>query len=360
MRRIFLTGFINFLDAKEGSNKILRLLVAATVSTLYLTIVVAVRPYKRRMFWVFFTLWQCLTPLMFLLLLKQVNHSVQGNRPTPLARTCRFLWENFDETSSVALYWDVIDTMRRIFLTGFINFLDAKEGPNKILLLLVAATVSTLYLTIVVAVRPYKRSGDLYLSIISSFLLVVVYIMGIILHHCEGDENEETCHAFIGLHLDSYGASIVVTALTFGMLLIAISFLLQSTGYPPNLEMPPTCEYHLSLSHVWDSGQDKTHAIARKPQLYLPGLIIWLDVDDLDDVGRLEEYIAESAVVLIFYSKGYFRSVNCRREFYHAVALEKPIVVVYDGDDTVIKEMKEEYVFIAQNNSAVKRKNKYR
>jgi len=307
-----------------------------------------------RMFWVFFMLWPCLTPLMFLLLLTKVKHSVQDNRPTPLARTCRFLWEDFDETSSLALYWDLIDTMRKIFLTGIINFLDAKEGSNKILRLLVAATVSTLYLTILTIVRPYKRNDDLYLSTISSFLLVVCFIMGIILHLCEGDdENEGACQSFVGLHLDSYRASIVVTALAFGMLLITISFLLvqtyrapiirlHSTGYPPNLEMPPNCKFHLFLSHIWDSGQDKTHAIARKLQLYLPGLIIWLDVDNLDDVGKLEECIAESAVVLIFYSKGYFGSENCRREFYHAVALEKPIIVVYDGDDIVIQEMKDE------------------
>jgi hypothetical protein len=117
---------------------------------------------------------------------------------------------------------------------------------------------------------------------------------------------------------------------------------LRSTGYPPNLEMPPTCKHHVFLSHVWESGQDKTHTIARSLQLYLPRLVVWLDVDDLDDVERLEDYIAESAVILIFYSENYFRSFNCRREFYAAVALEKPIIVVYEGDASVVDKMKEE------------------
>ena len=116
----------------------------------------------------------------------------------------------------------------------------------------------------------------------------------------------------------------------------------QEHRIPPNLEMPPTCKYHLFLSHVWRSGQDKTHIIARTLQMYLPRLLIWLDVDNLDDMGRLEEYIAESAVFFIFYSEGYFRSVNCRREFYQAVLLDKPIIVVYEGDVSVVGEMKEE------------------
>ena len=54
---------------------------------------------------------------------------------------------------------------------------------------------------------------------------------------------------------------------------------------------------------------------------------------NLDDVGRLEEYI-------IFYSENYFRSL---REFYMDVALEKPIMVVYEGgDDSVVAKVKDE------------------
>ena len=41
------------------------------------------------MFWVFFTLWPCLTPLLFLLLLQKINHLVKQSSPTLLAMTCR-------------------------------------------------------------------------------------------------------------------------------------------------------------------------------------------------------------------------------------------------------------------------------
>jgi len=170
-----------------------------------------------------------------------------------LARTCLFLWEDFDEASPIALHWDIIDIIRNIFRTGFINFLDAKEESNKILRLSDAGTVFTLYFTVLLSVRPaYKRSDELYIFIISSFLLVVCLGLGTILQYCEGDDNEGTCHALVGLHLDSYGASIVVTSLIFGMLLGTVYFLLvqayrapivrlRSTGYLPNLEMPSTC-----------------------------------------------------------------------------------------------------------------------
>ena len=52
--------------------------------------------------------------------------------------------------------------------------------------------------------------------------------------------------------------------------------------------------------------------------LVLPGAHTFLDVDDLKDVGALEQHIEESAAILILLSKavgkGYFRSRNCLRE----------------------------------------------
>ena len=151
--------------------------------------------------------------------------------------------------------------------------------------------------------------------------------MGIILQRCREDDNDNSCQNLIGLGLNSFRASIVATALLTGsMLLIAIAYVvsrtygapmvrLRSTGYPPNLELPQSCENHLFVSHVWSSGQDKAHTITRNLQLYGPGIKIWIDVDSLQDIDRLEDDIVESAVVLIFYTTGYFQSVNCRREF---------------------------------------------
>jgi hypothetical protein len=53
-------------------------------------------------------------------------------------------------------------------------------------------------------------------------------------------------------------------------------------------------------------------------------------------VGKLEEYIAESAVILIFYSKKDFRSI------YAPVALEKHFIAVCEVDDSAMDTMKEE------------------
>ena len=51
----------------------------------------------------------------------------------------------------------------------------------------------------------------------------------------------------------------------------------------------------------------------RQLQLLVPGIRIWLDVVNLQDISKLEESVSDSAVVVIFLSKGYFASGNCRQ-----------------------------------------------
>jgi len=67
----------------------------------------------------------------------------------------------------------------------------------------------------------------------------------------------------------------------------------------------------------------------------------------IDDVGKLEEAVGESAVFIIFLSKGYFRSENCRRELYTAFVLEKPIILVLETDNdkggASFEEMRQEF-----------------
>ena len=314
----------------------------------------------KSLFWLFFALWPVLTPLLFTMLLIHIRPSVRRNSPTPLAIACRFFWDDYDESM---MFWDVIDTVRKLILTGFIMFFDPEKGSNKLFRLTVAIIISSLYLGILANARPYKRDDDFYLAFVGNFLLICCFVMGIILQLCneeqidiadEGDDG--TCNRFVGFSLDSYRASLVVVLLTASMIVIAIISLvittmnaitaptvrLKTSGHVPNLEMPKECNYHVFMSHVWATGKSKTHSISRKLQLLLPRLKVWLDVDSLEYIGKLEESVAESAVFVLYYSEGYFRSENCRRELYAAVGMDKPIMVLYEGDDTVLQDLRNE------------------
>jgi len=65
---------------------------------------------------------------------------------------------------------------------------------------------------------------------------------------------------------------------------------------------------------VWSTGQDQCAIIKRQLQLLMPGVIVFLDVDDLQDIGDLESYVRATGLMLFFLSKHYFSSRNCLRE----------------------------------------------
>lgn len=87
------------------------------------------------------------------------------------------------------------------------------------------------------------------------------------------------------------------------------------------------------FSHLTSRAVDaQTHTLVRRLQLLLPGVRIWLDVVNLENVSDLEAAVADAAVVIPFLSSGYFASKNCRREVYAALAEKKPFVTVIELD----------------------------
>ena len=111
------------------------------------------------------------------------------------------------------------------------------------------------------------------------------------------------------------------------------------------------CSHHAFVSHYWETGQAQTHAIVRKLQLLLPGIKLWLDVDNLDNIGDLEINVGESNVFIIYYSDGYFTSQNCKRELFAAMKERKPVIVIYKVDNLdgpfVVKKIKEKCLFLS-------------
>ena len=107
---------------------------------------------------------------------------------------------------------------------------------------------------------------------------------------------------------------------------------LIKTQKPPVLQLGGGQRFHLFLSHTWSTAQDQVAVIKHMLQAQLPGARIFLDVDDLEDIGALEAYVEGSQAILIFLSRGYLTSKNCLRELDYAIAQRKPLVVVHEAD----------------------------
>jgi len=249
-------------------------------------------------------------------------------------------------------------------LTGLIIFIDSEGGSDRIFRLIVGILICVIYGIFLSRARPYKRNDDLDLAILSNLLLTCCFVVSIIIHQCkeEDDDTENnTCESLFGRQFSSYKATLTAVILTASMILLFALFIvvlgvnsigvptirLISTNDTPRLELSKDCKDHMFISHVWKSGQDKTHKIVRMIQQYLPGINIWLDVDSLTDISNLEESVAEAARFVLFYSKDYFKSKNCVREVKAAVQKEKPITIIFETDENlesseVIDDMKNE------------------
>ena len=62
---------------------------------------------------------------------------------------------------------------------------------------------------------------------------------------------------------------------------------------------------------------------------------MFLDVDDLKEIGNIKGYIERSDTILVFCSKGYFGSQNCMRELVASKLSKKKIIAEYavaEGD----------------------------
>merc|ERR1712165_616069 len=104
---------------------------------------------------------------------------------------------------------------------------------------------------------------------------------------------------------DSYTATALAVIFTAAMLVLFVLFTvvqslnefkapivrLKSTKDQLEMIMPEKCKYHLFISHVWTTGQDKVHKIARLLKLYLRNVKIWLDVEQLQNLGNLENAV---------------------------------------------------------------------
>ena len=56
-------------------------------------------------------------------------------------------------------------------------------------------------------------------------------------------------------------------------------------------------------------------------------------MDDLVEIGDLEKYVRSTSCMLLFLSKGYFRSTNCLRELRATTDQQRPFVLVHETDE---------------------------
>ena len=261
-------------------------------------------------------------------LLLAARRPLLSRTPNRLVKSTAFLHRDYHPE---CFYWELIELVRRTFLTGWVLLFDETSSFVRIL---VGLMVSVAMLMLVVIRQPYQHYEDHYLAVSAQFMIVISFIgaMAIKVYEDVDASAEQQGVYDLSATVFGFGTSdeLVNLLLSFTILMIfpflfftlaynvaqegrVLTILLRGTGKPPELTLHRGKKYHLFNSHIWSTGQDVAATIKRQLQRLFPVVKIFLDVDDLEDLSKLEQYVGESAVVLLLLSKGYFLSISTPR-----------------------------------------------
>ena len=278
--------------------------------------------------------------LAMALMLIKARKALTTQQPTTFSSAIYTLHKEYTVN---CFYFETLILLQRIFLCGALLLIPDKYNFTRLLL---AVWISVIFLVYVNLAKPFHREvhNRLYGAISFAYVSIFLTAMAVFLHNdVELVVDLETAQQVLGFESpDSFvSLALIFTAIVF---LLALSltindlltptktFRLKVNGLEPELDLKDNMLWHGFISHVWSTGQDATHVVVRQLQKLMPGVKIWLDVDCLTDIGNLEQSVSQSAVFMVFLSRGYFKSKNCRRELYQSIDSKKPTVLIHEGD----------------------------
>jgi uncharacterized membrane protein YbaN (DUF454 family) len=280
--------------------------------------------------------WCFAVPLVYFLLLRGSRLSITMHRPNTLSRAISGLWKEYEPQF---WWWEPLEVSRKLLLTGVVLLI-----PEETILLrtIIALLVSLFALVATGAALPFHRGLDDFLYAVSQLVLVIAFFASMLMKICESEEYlcqlmgfEDIFELSMGLLIFNFlvvGLVLVVAAWAMMRTLVVKQIRLVGSKEMPTLTLKKEHKFHTFLSHIWSTGQDQCRGIKGQLLLLLPGLHCFLDVDNLEDISKLEDYIDQTATILMFLSRGYMVSRNCLREIRATVEKSKPFILVIEAD----------------------------
>jgi len=296
--------------------------------------------------------------ILIALLLRLARSAIMSGKATTLSTSTSFLHRDF---LTSFFYWELVEMLRRFLLVGL--FVAVPFARGSMMQLALACVVAIIYLVVQVTSMPYLTFSDNFVAITCSTALVVLFIGAILFKYSVliqlpdlqarmGTIQKETYElqptVLTGVLVLAILSTFIVTALVLSVQLrielkrqakeksAARARRLRRKRNDEEVPPPPIAPggYHMFLSHVWGTGQDQMRIIKQRLLEMIPGLSVFLDVDDLEDISNLQGYIERTQVVMIFCSQGYFKSKNCMIEIRSSVHMKKPIQPLMDFDQS--------------------------
>jgi hypothetical protein len=240
-----------------------------------------------------------------------------------------FLYSDF---KGPMFYWEVVDSTRKLLLTGVVVFMQEGSLVRPVWGMMICLG----YMVLLLECKPYKAPEDNFLAVLATFALFLVLSGGLISAMTVGFVS--TGEYVVGIENHQLGIALIacfLSVLVFGLGCVAMNIsrvsaspLVRQAGAAVVVKALGDGFYHLFLSHTWGTGQNQMQALKKELQLLVPSMRVFLDVENLDSIGALEDLISKSETVLVFLSTGYFARWNCLREVHESIVRKKDIVLM--------------------------------
>eukprot|EP00964_Phaeocystis_antarctica_P058161 scaffold34484_cov63-Phaeocystis_antarctica.AAC.6 len=227
---------------------------------------------------------------------------LRQRKSTRWVRATDFLHKDY---KPAFFWWDIVTLTQRLVLSGFVLLIPTEADLWRIFLGVLTAIG---YLSLIQYVQPYKNNGLNQLAVATQFSLVCVFLGGAFIKLFSGDgvdsttcddaedaseTNEDNIFTIVGIMAGFNFAVLLLYGFLAAKQFSSASSVLPSirlvaTGRVPELKLEKRHRYHLFLSHVWSSGQDQMATLKRELQLLIYGVNVFLDVDDLEEIGQLD------------------------------------------------------------------------
>ena len=190
----------------------------------------------------------------------------------------------------------MIESAKKVFFVSLIRLV----APGEMLQVFVAILVALCALVYQLAASPFKRATDNFLALLGGMAYALLLLGAHSLRLASiSNELGDQLSLQIRQVFSVPGVPVTVMLLvgTLTSIVFATVVLLhevvrdwrqpklryKDSGVPVLLPLPEGKTHHLFISHIWTTGQDQARVLQGRLQAMLPGLMVWLDVEDLKD-----------------------------------------------------------------------------
>ena len=244
-------------------------------------------------------------PLLFYLFVRRLSRAkpdegdeVDGARAMARARLVQVLTKNY---SSRCWYYESIELVRKFSLTGIISIL----APQTRVQLWFGTMVCIAFLMLHMHLQPFRDPLCNLVQLATLVQLSFTYVSALLFYEddvqavrSEGELRDRLQLGWLMVIANCTALLIMAQASVRTMRRLVKEMREERLRWPDGSVVqlrPPQNTYHVFLSHVWRFGQDQAASIKNQLRFLVPSTTVFLDVDDLDDISKLEQHVSRRA-----------------------------------------------------------------